>query len=294
MAKRPTLEKIEPVFGSSFTIREFSSSGEENQSCTNDYWHFHPEYEIVYVSNGVGKRHIGDHISYFEGGDLIFLGPNIPHFSFTEDLREAHQEIVVQMREDFLGSNFLSLPELSQVKRLFHRAQQGITFSGETKHRIGKRLHELVRKEPFERLMGLLAILQELAVSADYQLLNANGYTFEVNAQDRERMETVYGLVRDHFQRHITLEEVSGSINMTEPAFCRYFKRLTHRTFTQFVNEFRIAHACQLLNDESMSIAEICFESGFNNLSHFNKQFKQTTGNSPREYRKSLSKVVRL
>ncbi len=294
MTKRPTLEKIEPVFGSSFTIRQFVASNNREKCDGEGYWHFHPEYEIVFVSNGVGKRHIGDHISYFEDGDLIFLGPDIPHFSFTEGITEPHEEIVVQMREDFLGPNFLAKPEIEKIKQLFLRAQQGISFKDPVKKEVGKRLRDLYGLTPFDRLIGLLSILQTLAETTEYQLLNANGYTFEVNAQDRERMERVYALVRDHFQRQISLEEVAATTNMTVPAFCRYFKKLTHRTFTQFVNEYRIGHSCRLLNDESMTIAAVSLESGFNNLSHFNKQFKQITGKSPRDYRSSLKKVVRL
>ncbi len=282
------LEKIEPVFGSSFTLRRFDNLGE----CNRPHWHFHPEYEIVYISNGRGKRHIGDHISYYEDGDLIFLGPNLPHFGFTEELFEEHVEIVVQMKEDFLGQDFLGKPEMDAIRRLFHLSRQGISFGKETKEEIGRRLQQMMKQPTFDRLLELLAALQVMARATDQKMLNATGFALEVNAQDQKRMEAVYGYVEENFQEEVNLDEAAARVNMTVPAFCRYFKKLTRKTFSQFVNEFRIAHACRLLGDENRTIAAVSFDSGFNNLSHFNRQFKSITGSSPRDYRKNLRKVV--
>ena len=283
---KATLEKIEPVFGNSFTIRQFTDSN------AKPFWHFHPEYEIVYISNGRGKRHIGDHISYYQNGDLIFLGPNLPHFAFTEELLEAHVEIVVQMKADFLGREFWQKPEVQAISSLFERSHQGLTFFGATKQIVGERLINMMQLNNFDRLLELLSILNVMATSEDYNILNASKLAVAVSSQDHERMETIYKYVQDHFQAEASLDEVAGAVSMTVPAFCRYFKKLTRKTFTEFVNEIRIAHACRLLGDEHLSIAAVSFESGFNNLSHFNKQFKNITGESPRAYRKNLKKVV--
>lgn len=288
-AAKPKFEKIEPAFGSSFTIREFADAN----FCNRPHWHIHPEYEIVYISNGRGKRHIGDHISYYEDGDLIFLGPDLPHFGFTEELLEEHVEIVVQMKEDFLGAGFLQRPELRDIQRLFERSKQGISFNGETKTAVGEILRRMPQLEPFERLMALLRILQHMARSDEYHVLQASGFGIEVNTQDHDRIKKVYTYVEDRFQQEVRLGEVARRVNMTVPAFCRYFKRLTNKTFTQFVNEYRIAHACRQLADEDLSISVIAYESGFNNISHFNKQFRTITGESPRDYRKSLKKIVK-
>lgn len=282
------LEKIEPAFGSSFTIRRF----DDMEECNRPHWHFHPEYEIVYVSNGRGKRHIGDHISFYDDGDLIFLGPNLPHFGFTEELFEEHVEIVVQMKEDFLGQEFLSKPEMEAIRRLFERSRQGISFPSTVKEAVGRRLMAMMELGGFERLLELLSILQLMARCADYKMLNASGFALEVNAQDQKRIEAVYNYVGHNFQEDVNLDEAASRVNMTVPAFCRYFKKLTRKTFSQFVNEFRIAHACRLLGDETLTIAAVSFDSGFNNLSHFNRQFKGITGFSPRDYRKGLKKVV--
>ena len=288
---KAALEKIEPVFGNSFTVRRFDES---DQCDKKPYWHFHPEYEIVFISNGRGKRHIGDHMSFYEDGDLIFLGPNLPHFGFTDELYEPHTEIVVQMQEDFLGNGFIAKPEMSAIKQMFDRSRQGLSFSGQTKAEVGKRLQKLFTLKGFDRLLVLLSILQDLAQSQDYEMLNAKGFAVEVNTQDQERMQILYAYVEDAFQEEIRLEEVARRVSMTVPAFCRYFKKLTGKTFSQFVNEYRVTHACKLLSNEDMAIAEVSFESGFNNLSHFNRQFKTITGSSPREYRKNIKKIVSL
>ena len=285
---KASLEKIEPGFGSSFTVRKFERR--DNAVVTN--WHFHPEYEIVYISNGRGKRHIGDHISYFENGDLIFMGPDLPHYGFTDGSTEKHTEIVVQMKEEFLGKDFFSRPEMNAISQLFERAKQGLSFYGNTKKKLGPRLINMANLDSFDRLLELLSILQIMAGSEEYHLLQAGRFALEVNAQDHERMQTVYSFVEKHFQQQIRLEAVAKQVSMTVPAFCRYFKKLTQKTFTQFVNEYRIAHACRMLTDEHLSIGGVSFESGFNNLSHFNKQFKLITGSSPRAYRKNLRKLV--
>ncbi|MEO0873964.1 MAG: AraC family transcriptional regulator, partial [Bacteroidota bacterium] len=236
---KPTFEKIDPVFGSSFYLDRFV-----DKSChEKPQWHFHPEYEIVYIPDGDGKRHIGDHIGRYEDGELILLGPNLPHLSYSAKSRE----IVLQLREDFLGTTFLNIPEMNAIKQLLARGKTGVVFIGDTKHKIGRILNSLIDKPPFERLLGLFKVLQMMATTNDYESLNASGFAVEVNPQDKVRMETIYHHVEHNFQRVIPLEEVARIINMTVPAFCRYFKKLTNRTFTQMVNEFRITYASRLL-----------------------------------------------
>ncbi|MCB0836364.1 MAG: AraC family transcriptional regulator [Bacteroidia bacterium] len=285
---KPTLEKISPAFGSSFAIKKY------NKACNNKlpFWHFHPEMEIVYVKGGSGKRHIGNHLSYFHNGDLIFIGSDLPHYGFTDRLTGNESEIVIQMRKDFLGDQFFDVPEMAAIRQLFERAKLGISFYGITKDQIGNRLERFAELDHFERLMELLAVFREMAVSKDYKILNAGGIGLEVKQQDNDRINVVYRYVRKHFHRPISLEEIAAEINMTVPAFCRYFKKLSGKTFTRFVNEFRVVHACKLLSEKPSSITEICYESGFNNFSHFNKIFKETTGKSPSAYRTELTRMV--
>ncbi|MGA1544077.1 MAG: helix-turn-helix domain-containing protein [Saprospiraceae bacterium] len=282
------LEKIQPDFGASFVMKEFSNGVVLNKP----NWHIHPEYEIVYISNGKGKRHIGDHISFYEDGDLIFLGPNLPHYGFTEDLVENHVEIVVQMREDFFGNDFLSYPEMENIQFLFQLAHRGISFKNEIKHEVGRQLKEMLNMSPFERLLGLLRVLEMMATTTAFQILNATKVGFEVNPRDVNRLAAVFRHVESNFKEEISLNQAADLINMTVPAFCRYFKKTTNKTFTQFLNNYRISYACKLLSNEEISISEVSFESGFNNLSHFNKQFRKIVNCSPKEYRNNQLKIL--
>lgn len=285
---QPSLEKIEPSFGHSFTLRKF----EELNPNAQPLWHFHPELEIVYIKHGSGKRHIGNHISYYNGGDLIFLGPNLPHFGFTDRLTGNNAEIVVQMREDFLGKDFFSLPETQVISQLFEKSRAGLSFYGTTREEVGSMLESLFYMNQFEKLTGFIRILHILASSKEYTTLNAGGISLVVSGSDTDRIDHIYKYVREHFTEQISLEEIASEVSMTVPSFCRYFKKVTGKTFTEFVNEFRIVHACKLLNEERQTISEVCFASGFNNFSHFNRLFKEKTGYSPNKYRKSLEKVV--
>lgn len=289
---KPALEKISPEFGSSFSVKQYFESTGDKQN-HQPFWHFHPELELVFVNGGSGKRHIGNHLSYFNRGDLILIGSNLPHYGFTDRLTGNCAETVIQMRKDFLGSDFFQVPEMQAIGQLFERAKSGISFFGKTKKEIGKRLEQLPNNNPSKRLVEFLQVLHDLALSEEYRLLNAEGFTFEVQQQDNDRADIIYGYVRLHFQRPITLKEISEKVNMTAPSFCRFFKKLSAgKTFTQFVNEFRIIHACKLLVEETSSITEISFICGFNNFSHFSRSFRQVTGKSPSEYRKFFKRVL--
>ena len=284
------LEIVEPGFGSSFSIKKYSRQYLRKRPV----WHMHPEYEIVYISDGQGKRHIGNHMSRFENGDLILLGPNLPHFGFTQEQQEDHYEIVVQMREDFLGRDFKNLPEFRDISRLFDRARTGLSFSGKTKAEVGRKLLRIYKAQPFERLLGFLEVLQQLALSDEFEPLNVNGLTLNVMIEDEVRIQNVYAHVQNHYKENITLDEIARIANMTVPAFCRFFKRATNQTFTQFVNEVRVTQASKLLSETDILITEVAHESGFNNLSHFNKSFLKITGQRPSEYRRKLRKVVSI
>lgn len=284
------IEKIEPSFGNSFTLRHY----EGPYQCNTPFWHCHPEYELVYIQKGNGTRHIGNHLSHFYDGELIFIGPNLPHFPYDNVMTFKNSEIVVQMKADFLGKTFFDAPELFKIKQLFEKSHAAIIFDAPFKHKIGKKLHELLIKKGFDRLLGLLDILNDLAETKNFQLLHANSFTFEVNSTDYFRIQTIYEFVQANFKEDLNLATIANKINMTEPAFCRYFKRLTGKTFTNLLNEIRIAHACQLLYNEEDTIATIAFKSGFNNLSHFNKQFKNVVGYNPSVYRKVFFKAQNI
>lgn len=281
-------EAIQPTFGSSFFLKQFNHQT-QNKAPT---WHFHPELELVYVSEGSGRRHIGQHLSYFNDGDLLLIGSNLPHYGFTDRLTGSASETIVQMKPDFLGTNFFTIPEMHPVEMLFERARMGIAFTGETKEKVGAQLKALESLDAYDRLIRLLDVLHTLADSEEYILLNSKGIMLEVSLQDSDRMNTIFNFVQKNFRRSIALEEVADLAHMTVPSFCRFFKKKSGKNFTRFVNEYRLVHASKLLSEETSSISQVCLECGFNNFSHFNKEFKQFTGKSPSAYRNELRKII--
>ena len=287
--RKPTLEKISPNFGSSVFVRK-STSQDSNRK---PFWHFHPEIELVYVDKGQGKRHIGNHLSYFNNSQLILLGSNLPHNGFTDRLTQHGTQVLVQFRPEFLGTHFFDIPEMSSIYALFERAKNGILFKPETKRRVGKKIKKLNEVEGFDRVVLLLKILHKLSEAKDYEILNADGFVFETELQDSAKIDIIYKYINENFKNHISLDEISDKVSMTVPAFCRYFKKSTSKTFTKLVNEYRIVHATKLLSESQMSIADIAFECGFNNFSHFNKLFNEFTGKSASKYRGELKLIVK-
>ena len=275
-------EKIEPEAGSSFRVIHHT----EAEPC-RVYWHYHPEFEIVYIPIGDGQRRIGTHASRYEAGELVFIGPNLPHLNFSYGKEGQHEEIVVQMRDDFMGEPFLQKPELAAVRRLFERSHVGLTFGVDTKRQVGPWLAELPNLSPFERLITLLRVLQYLAEAPDAEPLHADGVRFDLNPKEQERIGRVCQYVERHFAEPIDVRFVADLTSLTVPAFCRYFKRITHLTFTDFVNEYRVNQARRLLHS-SRTVADVGFAVGFHNLSHFNKTFRAITGQTPTTYRKAL------
>lgn len=286
---KATFEVIEPAFGTSFSYSKYV----QNANIKAHLWHYHPEVELVFVNGGTGKRQIGSHISYYTEGDLILIGSNLPHCGFTDDHTGNKNETVIQMKPDFLGDTFLGLPETKNINKLFERAKGGIAFGEETKNALGERIEAMESQPPLERLLTMISILNELEHAKDYKILNAEGFALETQMQDNDRINMVFNHVKDNFREEIPLEDMADMASMTVPSFCRYFKKVTNKTFTRFVNEYRIVHACKLLTEKQMSIADVCYESGFNNFSHFNKSFKDFTGKSASAYRNELRAVVK-
>ena len=286
--RKPTLEKISPQFGSSIFIRKHEAYIGENKP----FWHFHPEIELVYVNKGQGKRHIGNHISYFNNSQLLLIGSNLPHNGFTDRLTINGSETIVQFKPEFLGEHFFDIPEMDAINKLLERSKNGLLFGVKTKNKIGQKIEKLAEKEGFKKILILLEVLHVLAKSKDYTQLNTDGFSFEAEPQDSAKIDIVYKHVNQNFTEHITLDEIADKVSMTVPAFCRYFKRVTGKTFTKLVNEYRVVHATKLLSESQMNITDICFECGFNNFSHFNKIFKEITGKSASKYRKELKKSI--
>jgi len=286
--RKPTLEKITPNFGSSFLLKKHIEFLKTNKP----FWHFHPEIELVYVNKGKGKRHIGNHISYFNNSQLVLIGSNLPHIGYLDRLTTNGSETLIQFLPDFLGKDFFKRPEMIAIDALFERAKKGIRFNLEIKQRIGAKIEHLVELNGVQRITSFIEVLNDLATTDDYTLLNANGFAFESTHQDSNKIEVIYKHINENFKEHISLEEASGLVSMTVPAFCRYFKKSTGKPFTKLVNEYRVVHATKLLAESNMSITEISFECGFNNFSHFNKLFKEFSGKSASVYRSELKNLI--
>lgn len=284
--KKPAFEKVSPSFGSSILVKQHTEKVENR----NAHWHFHPEIELVYVNKGQGKRHIGNHLSYFNNSQLILIGANLPHHGFTDRFTTSGTETIIQFKPDFLGNTFFNMPETNDIASLFERAKKGVLFKPETKKIVGPKIEKLLNFNGFERLIKLLEILHNLAHSEDYSLLNVDGFAFETEPQDSAKIDIIFKHINSNFYRQIPLEEISDKVSMTVPAFCRYFKKATGKTFTKLVNEYRVVHATKLLLESQSSITEICYECGFNNFSHFNKLFKEFTGKSASKYRSEMKR----
>lgn len=252
------------------------------------YWHFHPEYEIVYVETPVGFRHIGDHISKYKDSDLALIGSNIPHLNFDYGVKTIVETVVVQMKEDFLGKDFFSLPEMKSIKNLFDKAKSGLAFYGNTKKLAGEKLKRLTTLSHFNQLLSLLEVFQQLAQSNEVIMLNAKPVANASVLKEQQRIHKVYHFIETNYQNNIDVNEVAQLCHLTTAAFCRYFKKSTHYTFTDFLNRFRINQSKKILM-QNKTVTEACYKSGFENISYFNKTFKKFAGENPSAFRNKHS-----
>lgn len=278
-------EQVQNDEGSSFRLLHERMSP---HAFTWDY-HYHPEYEMVFVFHGRGRRHVGNHISYYEDGDLVLMGSNLPHAGFGYDSVGEYEQIVIQFKYDFLGENFFDKPEMSSIKSLLALSQQGIQYYGKTFRIIGGRLKKLAEMKQFDRLIELINIFHILAASNEYNLLNATGTRYDFNYKDQARLKKIYDYVEANYHDHIDIRDIAGIANLTVPSFCNYFKKVMNHTFTEFLNDFRINKACQLLMTDK-TIADVCFECGFSNSSYFSKVFREIKGQSPLQFKNMVGR----
>lgn len=280
-------EIVHPDEGSSFRMLHTKTRAEDFLW----QYHYHPEYEMVCVLNGSGTRHVGNHFSSYENGDLVLMGPNIPHSGFGLNAHGPHEEIVIQVREEVLKESILSRPEMSAIASLLENARYGIFFSGETKALVTKKLLKLSKLPPFERFIELVAVLHILATTSEFQLLNSPQATFpSIIQKHHQRLRNIFTYVEKHYDEQIDIKTVADIAHLTVPAFCNYFKKVMNITFTDFINQYRIQQACILLQQEK-TIAQTCFECGFNNVTYFNKVFKTIVKKTPSEFKKAKDKA---
>ncbi|MEM9930081.1 MAG: AraC family transcriptional regulator, partial [Bacteroidota bacterium] len=257
----PIREQVTPTPGTSFLVKHYPNPKERANKVPN--WHYHPELELVYVRGGHGRRHVGSHVSHYTDGELILIGSNLPHWGFTDRFTGNKAETVVQFAPDFPTADFLNLPEMRNVSHLFDRARNGISFYGHTRKVIGARLERLIDQSPLDRMLALVSILQELAVSEEHESLNADGFHLQIATHGYDRFNDIQQFISDNFRRDIPLTEVAGVAAMTVPAFCRYFKKVSGNTFIAYLTNYRVVYACKLLGDDHSTIAEVAYDSGF-------------------------------
>lgn len=248
-------------------------------------WHQHIEYELILFLEGEGLSFIGNFAGEFKPGDVFFIGKNVPHTFQKREKDMVTSAVVVQFKEDFWGEEFIKIPELREIQNMFQDSMQGLQVVGDSKIALQSMVRALEHQKGIMRILKLLQCLQVICEGKEYLPLS----TQEVkvgNARDMERIDKVFRYTINNFQERITLEDVAAVAGLSTPAFCNYFKKSTKKTYIDFLNEIRIGYACKLLIKTDASIVDICYESGFNTLANFNKQFLKIKQETPSKYRK--------
>lgn len=283
---KASYEVLQPASGHSFLVRNFGKTAFDAP------YHFHEEFELTYIVHGRGKRYVGSHMEDFSSGDLVLLGQNLPHcWKLETDKQDEHEAsaIVIQFHASFLGEDFFNKPEMQGIKKLFQKSGSGISFNGSTRSTVDSSMLMLAGdKNNFRMLMSLLDILQRLALSGEYILLDQHRVIAEQSKAEQERINPVFAYLVENFRKQVSLDEASNIANMTPNAFCKYFKKITRKTFMETVIEYRLNYATQQLVQTDKPISDISFESGFGDVSHFYKMFKHKMHQSPLNYRKTF------
>ncbi|MCP9768606.1 helix-turn-helix domain-containing protein [Lacihabitans sp. LS3-19] len=277
---KAVFEKLDQNITSSFLLRKFELPAFDAP------FHFHPEFELTHIKKGEGQRYVGTQVEDFGTDDLIFLGSNLPHCWISKSLPEGEtvEATVVQFKRDFLGSAFMELPEIQKIKALFAASNAGLKISGKVKTEILTEMGLLDEKDDYQKLLALLKILGILANSNDLKPIDPSFSSIKHSNNETIRFQRVFAYLIEHYREEISLEKIAEIAHLSPTSFCRYFKTLTGKTFLEIVNEYRIQYACQLLRKNELSVSQIAYESGFNDVPYFNKLFKKMKGVSPLGY----------
>ena len=275
-------------------------SGISNSSFTtkiNEYpyflkiWHYHPELELVIILESEGTCFIGDSIEKFEVGDIVLIGKNLTHMwlndedYFNQNTKLSAKAIAIHFKQDYLGKAFLETPEMNHLSNLFENARYGIKFLNINKNIITD-IQNMLELKGFDKTIAFLIILNKLAKHKQIKQLASKGFTNAFKTIKSETQDKVQAYIFKNFNKEISLEEAASVAHMNASAFSRYFKRVNKKTFSRYVTEIRIGYACKLLIENKFNIASICYESGFKNISNFNRQFKIIMHSTPSEYLK--------
>lgn len=249
-------------------------------------WHYHPEYEIVAILEGDGERFVGDHLELYHAGDVVLTGPDLPHTWRSKESSRCNRAIVIQFGREFLGSAFITAPELAHVRRLLEASHHGLVFRGTVRTRALHLIEAMLELREFPRLLKLLELLELLSKAGPRQeRLSSQLFDKLPEGTERTRFEEAFSEIVKNYRVPIWQAEVAKRLHMTPGTFSRLFKRHCGRGFTQCLIEYRVAIACRLLQETDLQVTEICERCGFLNLSNFNRQFRKVKGLSPRSYR---------
>jgi AraC-like DNA-binding protein len=266
----------------------------EDRAYFYDQFHYHRQLELNLILKGKGTRFVGDSIERFNDGDLILIGTNLPHVwrsdkeYYGEQKRLKCTAVTVHFAYDFLGENFFSRPEFRKINELLTRSTGGIKLTSKIRDDVAGLLKRMVNQNQTERLITLLDILNKISLSKGLKILSSQNIQNAYKPTDSDRIRKVHQYIVTNFRDQVRLEDVAKTANMSTTAFCRYFRQRTRKTFSNFLTEVRIGYACQLLQEKKMKVAEVCYESGYSNLSNFNKQFKSIKRVTPNAYRKMV------
>ncbi len=263
-----------------FAVRTF------RKKCVDFHWHFHPEWELIFIHKGSGISHIGRSVTPYDDGDLCLIGANLPHaFSSHPDERHGAKWTVMHFLPQAWGEDFWRLPQNHRVAELFSEAAQGLSFSGPGVHECSQLLHRLETSNEFTMAI-LLELFERLGRISQRTTLNAAAFLQEDGQKIDPRLQTILGWMDEHFREgEITQAEAARLVGMSPQAFCRFFRQNTGRSFRRYINELRVADACSSLKDPQISISEAAFGAGFNNLANFNRRFREILGRTPTSYR---------
>jgi len=257
-----------------------------------DILHQHPESQITLIVKGHGTVIQGDHIGNFSEGDVFIFGANVPHVLksdpcyYEEGSTQICHAICVFFDSESFGRDFFELPEMRSVNDFIRKSARGLQLKGDAKRQVSKIITEIEARDGITKIISLLNIFNLLSQTDEYQWLSKDPHRVNVDESDGKRLNDIFQFTMSEYHRPITLAEVAEVANMTPSAFCRYFKQRTRKTYVSFLNELRVSHACKLLLNKEINVTEVCYHSGFVNLSNFNRQFKSLTNHTPSQYQK--------
>lgn len=261
--------------------------------CIDSSWHYHPQYELLYISKSYGIRFVGDSVSQFSPGDLTLVAPYLPHLwrndksYYSGDDTKKVKTIVTKFSKDFIGDGTFDNPAFSDISKMLEQSKYGVCFGKDTSRDLHDELINMVNLDPAEKSMKLLDVLHRLSITEDKKILSSTDMR-QYTTENSHRIDLVVKYISDNYVNYISLNDVSEIACMTTNSFCRFFKKMTNKSFTQFLNEVRIRNASRLLIQENMSVSEVCFAVGYNSITNFNKQFKLLMGCTPKSYRETL------